>query len=182
MTTSVQFITAEQLLAMPNDQRRELVKGELRTMAPAGFDHGAIIMRLARLMANHVEAHQLGVVVGAETGFKLARNPDTVRGADIGFVSKARIPAKGLPKGFWEGAPDLAVEVVSPGDRIDEVEEKVDDYLSAGAKVVWVVNPFRRTVTVYHSGETPVPRGEKETLEGGDVLPGFSCNVTRIFG
>src|SRR5687767_6997301 len=105
MTTTTQLITAEDLWRISGDERRELVKGELRTMAPAGFEHGAIINRFAFLLTSHVEKHKLGIVVGAETGFTLSRKPDTVRGADLAFVRSSRLPKSGLPKKFWEGAP-----------------------------------------------------------------------------
>src|SRR5688572_3965126 len=155
MSTAARSITAEELFRMPGDQRRELVKGELRTMAPAGFEHGAIIINIAWRLADYVKRNDLGVVLGAETGYVLRRNPDTVRGADVSFVAIARIPAKRLPQKFWEGAPDLAVEVMSPEDTANELGEKVGEYLSAGARLVWVVNPKRRTVTVHRPGSEP---------------------------
>jgi Uma2 family endonuclease len=182
MSITTRPMTAEELWRMPpSDQRRELVKGELRTMAPAGFDHGAIIMKLARLLANHVEANRLGVVVGAETGFKLKTDPDTVRGVDIGFVVASRIERGGRPAGFWSGAPDLAVEVLSPSDTIEEAEEKVNDYLEAGCRMVWVVSPRLRTVATYRPNQSPAIVGEKQDLDGQDVVPGFSCKVAEIF-
>src|SRR3954466_177571 len=150
MTTATAPITAEQLWRMHNDdQRYELVRGELHMMAPAGFDHGAVIINLSTLLATHVKRRRLGVVVGAETGFILSRDPDTVRAADIAFVRAARIPKSGRPKAFWVGGPDLAVDVLSPDDRPREVKRKVQDYLAAGAALVWVVNPKNRTVTVH---------------------------------
>jgi Uma2 family endonuclease len=182
MSITTRSMTADELWRMPpGDQRRELVKGELRTMAPAGFDHGAIIINLARLLANHIKANRLGVVLGAETGFKLKSNPDTVRGADIAFVAASRIPASGRPVGFWPGAPDLAVEVLSPSDTVEEAEEKVNDYLDAGCRMVWVVSPRLRTVTTYRPGQAPAIVGEKQELDGQDVVPGFGCKVAEIF-
>ena len=181
MTTTPQTLTAEDLWRMPDTERRELVKGELRTMAPAGFDHGAVITNLAFLLTQHVKANQLGLVLGAETGFLLARNPDTVRGADIAFVSNARLPAAGRPTGYFPGPPDLAVEVVSPGDTLQDVEDKVDDYLAAGTKLVWVVNPRRRTVTIHRPQETPKLLADTQTLTGDEVVPAFTCPVAEIF-
>ena len=181
MTTGIRLITAEELWAMPNNARRELVRGEVRTMAPAGFEHGAVIINVAAPLANYVKAQRLGVVLGAETGFVLKRNPDIVRGADVAFVAASRIPAAGLPTKFWEGAPDLAVEVVSPGDTVEEVEEKVDDYLTAGTHLVWVVNPKRKTITVHKPAANPLVLRVQDTLEGADVVPGFRCNVADIF-
>ncbi len=181
MATTTKLITAEELWNMPNDQRRELVRGEIRTMAPSGFDHGAIIDNLHVLLSNFVKARKLGKVLGAETGFKLARNPDTVRGADIAFIAAARLPAKGRPLGFWDGAPDLGVEVISPTDILKEVDEKAADYVAAGARLVWIVNPRNRTTTV-HDGDGPtVVLRESDTLSGGDVVPGFECAVADVF-
>src|SRR3954470_24746914 len=105
MTTGTRLITAEELWAMPNKGLSELVRGEVRTMAPAGFEHGAVIMNVAIPLGSYVKAQRLGVVLGAETGFVLARNPDVVRGADVAFVSASRIPPGSLPVKFWEGPP-----------------------------------------------------------------------------
>lgn len=179
--TTSQLLTAEDLWRLPNNQRRELVKGELRTMAPAGFQHGAVILKLSIRLGVHVEKQTLGTTVGAETGFLLSRNPDTVRGADIAFVAAARLPQGLLPTGYFPGAPDLAVEVVSPNDTSAEVEDKVDEYLAAGAKLVWVVNPRRKTVTVHRPQAPLALLGETDTLTGDDVVPGFSCSLAEIF-
>ena len=181
MTTSTRLVTAEELWAMPNDVRRELVRGEVRTMAPAGFEHGAVIVNVTVPLGAYVKAKRLGVALGAETGFVLQRNPDIVRGADVAFVQASRVPSAGLPVKFWEGAPDLAVEVVSPGDTLEEVEEKVDDYLDAGTRMVLVVNPKRRTVTVHRPGAQPVILRQTDTIDGGDVVPGFSLPVADVF-
>jgi Uma2 family endonuclease len=181
MTTGTRLVTAEELWAMPNNARRELVRGEVRAMAPAGFEHGAVIINVAAPLAVHVKAQRLGVVLGAETGFVLKRNPDIVRGADVAFVAASRIPASGLPAKYWEGAPDLAVEVVSPGDTVEEVEEKVDDYLHAGTRLVWVINPKRRTVTVHRPGANPSILRDQDALEGADVVPAFRCSVADLF-
>jgi Uma2 family endonuclease len=150
-------------------------------MAPTGFDHSAIVMTFGAILTTFVKTHHLGIVVGGEAGFVLARNPDVVRAVDIGFVAASRIPASGRPVKYWEGCPDLAVEVISPNDKLEEVEEKVDDYLNAGTRLVWVLNPRRRTVTVYRSGRNPVVLRANDTLEGEDVLPNFQCVVAEIF-
>ena len=150
-------------------------------MAPAGSSHGNVANRFAFLLSQHVYANDLGVVFAAETGFRLRTNPDTVRGADSAFVAKARIPKGGLPAGFWPGAPDLAVEVVSPGDTIEEVDEKVKDYLAAGAAMVLVLTPRGKTATVHRPGERPVVLQGSDALDCGDVVPGFTCKLTDIF-
>jgi Uma2 family endonuclease len=174
-------MTAEELLAMGTNQRCELVRGELRTMAPSGFEHGAIIINLSSVLASFVRQNKLGIVLGAETGYTLERGPDTVRGADVSFVSAARIPAGPLTKKFWEGAPDLAVEVISPDDRARDIEEKVEEYLRAGARLVWVVSPRLRNVTIYRPAGNPVVLRDTDELSGEDVVPGFTCRVSDIF-
>ena len=182
MSTTTQLITAEDLLAMPDDgSRYELVEGELRKMPPAGNLHGKRAMRLGWRQAQYVEANDLGVVFAAETGFKLRSNPDTVRAPDISFVGKKRVEEVGEFEGFWPGVPDLAVEVVSPGDAYTEVQQKVEEYLQAGARAVWVVDPRRRTITVYLSVSDITILGESDALDGDKVIPGFRCSVAEIF-
>ena len=182
METTAQLMTAEELLKLPRGKfRYELVKGELRTTSPAGSEHGAIIVKLTWRLGQHVEGANLGIAFGAETGFKIARDPDTVRAPDIAFVRRERIPQDGLPKGYWPGAPDLAVEVVSPGDTVYEVDEKVEEWLTAGALAVWVVNPKRRSVTIYRPQAKPLTLAADEELDGQEVVPGFRCRVAEIF-
>jgi Uma2 family endonuclease len=180
MTVSEQILTADDLLTMPSDVRCELVRGELVDMPPPGFEHGSIISEIAFLFTTHVKAKRLGRVLGAETGFRLSRNPDTVRGIDVAFVSTARIPTHNLEKHF-DGAPDLAVEVLSPSDSMTMMEDKVDELLRAGARAVWVVNPVRRTVTIHRAGAQPHVLRETDTLDAGDAMPGFTCVVKDFF-
>lgn len=182
MSTTIQPTTAEELLRMPKDGfRYELVKGELKKMSPAGIEHGAVAVNLTIILGQHVKANQLGIVCAAETGFKIATDPDTVLAPDISFVRRERIPESGLPKAFWPGAPDLAVEVVSPGDARKEVAKKAEDWLEAGASAVWVVNPKQRTVTVHRPQAEANTLGEDDELDGQDVVPGFRCRVAEIF-
>jgi Uma2 family endonuclease len=167
---------------MPDDGfRYELIEGMLKKMSPAGAEHGVIIVRLARRLANHVEDNKLGVVLAAETGFRLAQDPDTVRAPDIAFIQSSRIPATGLPKAFWPGAPDLAVEVLSPNEIAEEVEEQINDWLNHGCSMVWVVSPKQKTITVHCSQTDITILSENETLDGRDVVPGFQCSVQDIF-
>jgi Uma2 family endonuclease len=175
-------MTANELWQLPDDGRkRELVTGELIHMPPSGFLHGKVAMTLGSLLRDYVMNHSLGVVCAAETGFKLQQNPDTIRAPDVAFVAQKRIPSEGGPEGFWPGAPDLAVEVVSPYDRFDTVLEKVEEYLAAGTCLVWVVLPRIQAVMVYRSAhEAKILRGEAE-LNGEEVLPGFTCRVAEIF-
>lgn len=182
MSITTQLVTADELLLMPRASfRYELVKGELRKMSPAGEGHGAVIMNLAAPLARHVKADGLGLVFAAETGYKLATNPDTVLAPDIAFVRRERIEQTGILKGFREGAPDLAVEVMSPGDTLAEVREKAGTWLAAGTRMVWVLSPKKRTVSVYRSTKDVVMLTERDELDGGEVVPGFRCRVSEIF-
>jgi len=153
-TISQSLMTAEELLQLPTGmgKRYELVNGELRTMAPAGYEHGRMALNLGFFLQQFVRQHQLGDVFAAETGFIIRRNPDTVRAPDTGFVSNERLQQYGRPKRvYYPCAPDLVVEVLSPDDRQDEIDEKIEDWFAGGARLVWIVNPRRKTVTVYRS-------------------------------
>ena len=175
------LLTAEDLWKQPDEYRYELVKGVIRRMPLAGFEHGIRSAKIGGRLDTHVERHKLGYVCGAETGFKIAQNPDTVRAPDAAFVRQATIDEQGISKGYWEGAPDLAVEVISPGDTYTEVAEKVDEWLNAGCAMVWVINPRRKTVEVYRSPEDMTVLREDGILEGGDVIAGFQCYVRDLF-
>jgi len=167
---------------MPDDGfRYELVKGELLRMSPTGDEHGDVTMALASPLYQYVKSNDLGKVYAAETGFKLESNPDTVRAPDIAFVRKERIQETGRIRGFRGGAPDLAVEVMSPGDSKREMAEKTREYFSGGARMVWIVNPKSRTVTVYRSPSNATTLTENDTLNGGDVVSGFQIAVAEIF-
>ena len=182
MSTTTPLMTADELLRMSNDGfRYELIEGRLKKMSPAGSEHGAIIGRLTKRLAHIIEENQLGVVFGAETGFRLAQDPDTVLAPDIAFIQSSRIPAAGLPKAFWPGTPDLAVEVLSPSDSAKEAEQKVNDWLDHGCSMVWVVSPKQKTITVYCSKTDITILSENETLDGRDVVPEFQCSVQEIF-
>lgn len=176
-------VTADELLAMPDDGHcYELVKGELRMSPPPGFEHGEIAMKLAGPLYQHVKSNDLGVVFAAETGFKLESNPDTVRAPDVAFMRKERVLETGRLTGYSSGAPDLAVEVLSPSDRTIQVEEKVAEWLEAGARMVSVLSPKLHTVTVYRSLTDIVMLTAQDKLDGGEVVPGFQINVAEIFG
>ncbi len=180
MTTTEPLITAEYLLRAHDLGRCELVRGELIMMSPAGAEHGRIIYNIEARLAPYVLQRGVGCIFGAETGFHIAHDPDTVRAPDIAFVSMDRLPPQ-PPKGFFPGPPDLAVEVVSPDERENEVLAKVQNWLDVGCRAVWLVDPRRQTVGVYQSGNETQVFGLSDTLVGGPLLPGFSLAVAEVF-
>ncbi len=182
MSTAVQSITAEELLRMPDDGfRYELIRGELKKTPPPGEKHGRVAMRFGWRLAQHVETNNLGVVYAAETGFVLSRDPDTVRAPDCAFVSRERLEAIGQVEGYLPGAPDLAVEVVSPGDTYTEVEEKAIEWLESGAVMVLVLNPRKRTVTLYRSLAEITILEQGAVLDISDAVPGFKVSIKDLF-
>jgi len=177
------LVTADELLAMPDDgMRHELVEGEITTMTPAGYEHGRISFRIAGVLWQFLSANPIGEAFGAETGFRIGEDPDTVRAPDVAFVSRDRVASVRPPRGFGRGAPDLAVEVISPDDSYEEVDLKVQQWQRAGTRLVWVVNPRSKTVAVHAPGADVAIRSESDTLDGGAVLPGFACGVAELFG
>lgn len=182
MATAPQLVTAEELLRMPDDgYRYELVRGELRKRAPAGYLHGRIAINITTPLDQYVRAHTLGTVYAAETGFKLASNPDVVRAPDVAFIRRERVEEVGDVEGYWPGAPDLAVEVISPSDTYAEVQEKVFDWIEAGTKMVILVMPRKRAVTVYRSLTDIIMLTEHDMLDGGDVVRGWKIPVRELF-
>lgn len=179
--TEADLMTAEQLLQTPvPNMRTELVRGRLMVREPASHRHGEVAARILTRLAVWLEAdqvrrdapHALGYVLAAETGFTLARDPDTVRASDVAFVRWDRRPASG--RGYPEMAPDLAVEVLSPDDRPGEALAKVADWLRAGTSLVWTIDPERRIAQSYGADGTTTVVGEAGALDGGVVLPGFT--------
>ncbi|MYC07901.1 MAG: Uma2 family endonuclease [Chloroflexi bacterium] len=182
MTTKTQLMTADELLAMPDDgYRYELIRGELIKMAPAGHVHGREGNRVNVRLSMHVYENGLGETYLAETGFVLTRSPDTVLAPDASFVRRERVEEVGDVPGYFPGPPDLAVEVISPNDRLTEVAAKVADWLDHGTLMVIVVNPRNHTAQV-HTPDGVTSLTEGDTLDGGDVLPGWSMPVADIFG
>lgn len=180
MATIHQITTAQELLDKPGLGRCELVHGELAMMTPAGYQHGRIVSRINARLENYVDHEALGEVTGAETGFQIARDPDTVRAPDVGFVCADRVPSAPTT-GFFQGAPDLAVEVLSPSDRAGEVLAKVQDWLGAGCRAVWLIDPANQTVSVCDDRNQTVALHSSDELTGGDVIPGFCVTVADIF-
>jgi Uma2 family endonuclease len=176
------LVTADELLRMPDrGVRRELVRGEVREMSPGGSRHGRIGAKILSRLVAYVEASGLGEVYNADTGFRLSSDPDTVRAPDVSFVTRERAEAIGDIEAFVPGAPDLAIEVISPTDSYGEVDEKVAEYLEAGCRMVVVVNPRRRTAAVYRSRSDIVLLREDDSLDGGDVVPGWTLPLRDVF-
>jgi len=174
------LMTADELLHahVPN-KRAELVRGVLVVREPPGGRHGFVAMNLGAVLAVHAKRTGAGAVFAAETGFKLATDPDTVRAPDVAFVARERVPAA-VTKEYPAFAPDLAVEVLSPGDRPGEVLAKVADWLSAGTRLVWVADPERRLARVYRADGTEAVIPAAGALDGEDVVPGFACSLEAI--
>jgi Uma2 family endonuclease len=181
-TVTGKLITAEEFARMPDPpdgSRQELVRGEVITMPPPGGLHGGCCLKVGRRIGNFVEDHRLGTAASNDAGFVSERDPDTVRGPDISFWSRERLSE--VPEGYIEVPPDLAIEVVSPNDHYSRVQQKVRHHLTHGVRLVWVVDPMDRSVTVYRSVQQAMILQEKETITGEDVLPGFSCLVADLF-
>jgi Uma2 family endonuclease len=178
ITTQTHLMTAEELGNLPDSpDRHELIKGELLTMPPVMHLHGRVAANLTILLGLHVKAHRLGQVV-TESGYKLESDPDTVLGPDLSFISTERLDQP--EDRYYEGPPDLAIEVLSPSDRKGYIERKLGLYLARGTRSIWLVNPRRRTVEVVSS------TGERRTLHETDELiddtvPGFRVKVSEIF-
>lgn len=182
MTIETGQTTAEELLRMPDDGfRYELVMGELKQMTPAGDEHGYVAMNVGIALGSYVKAKDLGRTYAAETGFLISRAPDTVRAPDAAFVTRERVEEAGQTGGYFPGAPDLAVEVVSPNDTHSEVVEKALAWLEAGCRMVLVVDPGNRAVTVYRSPRDVSVLKEGDALDGADVLPGWTLPVSELF-
>ena len=181
------LITADEFFNLaPHLGRCELVRGEIIEMSPPGLIHGKTAMRLGAWLFNYVEEHNLGEVFAAETGFIVEhatdeQSHDTVRGPDISFVKKERIPEEGLDDAWGNFPPDLVVEVMSKNDTQREVLEKVGEYLDSGVLLVWVVRPQNKTVTIYRLNGEVEQLHVDDTLDGEDVIPGFNCLISDVF-
>jgi Uma2 family endonuclease len=175
-------MTAHEFLLHPLPEgKAELVRGELRVTPPPGGPHGVAASNIFGRLYTHLQQHPLGRAFADGVGYELVRLPHTVRVPDASFVRADRLPKDGIGPGLLQLAPDLAVEVLSPSETASDLDEKLDDYRAAGTPLVWVVDPVRRTVTVYHAGDAPHWRHEGDTLDGADVIPGFTCPVSAIF-
>lgn len=173
-------MTAEELLHVDIPGKwTELIRGRLLVSEPPSTYHGKVSLRVSVLLANHAFATGAGDVFSQDTGFKIASNPDTVRAPDVAFVTAER--AKSIPRrGYAELAPDLVVEVVSHGDRPSEVLAKIAHWLEAGTRLAWVIDPQREVAHVHRADGSISVVGVDGTLDGEDVLPGFSCRLAEV--
>lgn len=184
MSVKHNLMTADQLWNMPDPpgKRLELVDGEVSEVPPATMRHGVIVGQVYETIKSFVRRQHLGIVAAGDVGYVLRRDPDLVRAQDVSFVAWERVPESGLPeRGFWEGPPTLAVEVVSPDDRADDIHAKVQHFLEAGTRQVWVLWPGQQTLTVCTPTDKAKEFGPDDHLGGGDVLPGFTARVADLF-
>ena len=181
-TTATRLMTAEELLAMPDDgYRYELVRGELVKLMGTGVEHAYTADNCYGSIRDYVMGANLGRVFSSQLGYILARDPDTVRIPDLAFIRRERLDAVGVIRGYFPGPPDLAIEVISPNDRYRDVRNKITDYFAAGTLMVILLEPDARTARVHRSPTDVVILTDGDTLDGGDVVPGWSMPVAEIF-
>jgi len=182
--TLSKLITADEFILMPEPEdgsKEELVKGVVETVPPPGFEHGECQAAVAALIYIHVKSNRIGRVV-TESGVRTEEDPDTVRGPDVSYWSAERLPLNQRVQGYPEIAPDLCVEVVTKHTSRKKLRAKADEYLFAGVRMIWIVDPEERTVEIVRNPEESRTLSEKATLTGEDVLPGFECKVAELFG
>ncbi len=175
------FQTTEDLLKLSGKGRYELLKGVIYKLSPAGEKHGIIAMNTGYIIGKYVREHRLGIVTAAETGYKLSSNPDTVRAPDVAFKSNNTLSRGGISEGYSSVMPDLAIEVNSPADRPGQIIKKVKDWLEAGVKHVWIIDPEDNTVTIYYDSLCFKILDIDDEIKEENLLPGFKCKVREIF-
>ena len=180
--TDTKRLTADDLLRLySKGVRGELIRGELCKTMPTGQEHGEIVVNLTILLGTFAKSRKLGRMTASDAGVWLERDPDTVREPDIAFFSAQKMPLGTRVTGYAEMVPDLVIEVVSPNNSLQEVNDKALMWLSYGVRLVWVVNPDSRSVDVYREGRVASTLSESDALDGLDVLPGFTCAVSDVF-
>lgn len=178
MATIRSAITDAELMQLPRDGRKyELVDGEI-VVSPAGMRHGRIVVKLTGRLDSYVDKKRLGMVFDSSTGFRMLAG--NVRSPDVSFVSTARLPEGGIPKGFGEFGPDLAVEVLSPDDREADLFKKLGEYFAVGVRLIWVIDPDRECAVAYRSLTQTRQIAARDFLDGEDVVPGFRCRLSGI--
>jgi Uma2 family endonuclease len=182
MSGTTRLVTAEEFERFPEDDYRyELVDGRVVRMSPTGVLHGWLVTQLSSLLIEHLRSNSTGLVL-TEVGFRLSSSPDTVRAPDLSFIRRERLKGPSLPRGFWHGPPDVAVEVLSPDDRPADVSVKVAEYLTRSVSIVVVIDPDELTVTVHRQSNPPAILRGADILDLNPVIPGFRCSVRDIFG
>lgn len=179
--TQVRLTTADELYWMGSDARYILVHGRLIEQMPSGIESSEIGVLIGTAFNNFVRPRKLGRVFGEQAGFILARDPDTVVAPDASFLLTAHLPPPDQRRKFSPRPPDIAVEVLSASDRRGDIEQKIALYHEANVPLLWVIDPEARTATVYQPHHPPVLLREDDTLDGGDVLPGFTLPLTELF-
>ena len=180
--TNATRLTARQLASLPSDRYHgELVRGVFMVREPTYTRHGEVTANIIFLLRDYIRTHKIGRIYGSDVGFILARNPDTVRAPDVAFVRTERLSANAYQGTFFPGAPDLAVEVLSPSERLGDIREKVADYRNGGTRLMWVVAPALGAVRAYRHDGTTTTFVRSEWIDGEDVLPGFRCAVAQFF-
>ncbi|MDE0076034.1 MAG: Uma2 family endonuclease [Caldilineaceae bacterium] len=180
--TTEKLLTADELLHLYSQGvRGELLRGVLCETMPAGVRHGKTVIKLSFQLEAFVEPRQMGTILASDVGFLLERDPDTVREPDVAFISARRLPPDQDVPGYFEGPPDLAVEIASPSDSPRQLFDKARMWISFGVPLVWTVDPEARTLDVHQPNQPLVRLSADDMLDGGQVLPGFSCNVRDIF-
>jgi Uma2 family endonuclease len=178
-------ITPDELLMRLDHDQYELVNGEL-VEKNMGWQSSRIGAKLMIILGAYVEQHGLGWVNGPDASYQcfedaLPDDPDRIRKPDVSFISLDRLPPEDEPVGYCEIVPDLAVEVVSPNDMVYELSEKVEEYLKAGVKLIWIVVPKTKTVRIYRANGSIDELHETQELSGEEVVPGFRCRVSELF-
>ena len=182
-TATTQLLTAEEFFALPDPKdgsKQELVRGRVITMPGPGVEHGEVQVNVAFAIKLFLKQNPIGRVA-TESGAVTERKPDTVRGPDVSYYSKERLPLDQRVVGYHTEVPDLCVEVVSPSNSMKQLKAKAKEYLFAGVRLVWIVDPEDRTVTIIVDPLESRTLEADATLDGGTVLPGFSCKVSDLF-